>query len=358
MFDDTHYVPILKGRPAEYEALKEVDAKKGLLTPLIEITPIGWDFAEEKPTSSIDDHLINAEKRLEAAWGTERRTFIDLIWIDRAMRCAGDEHPLAFILRRGSDLDLRLVPVVTMDSDAPYRQAIKTGHRDLGACLRLRSSDLITPQVGANATALLTDLGLDMSDVDLIVDLKELNAREVDFNVLGALGVISQVPSPDAWRSFSVAGASFPENLSEMQPSTEKRFERAEWAIWNALRERDLPRSPTFADYTINHPEPPAGLDPRLMRISAQLRYTAETDWLVFKERNIRDYGSEQFVAICKRLIARDEFSGADFSWGDRYIFERGTGEDTRPGNPMMWRKVGTNHHLLKVLSQIASLDT
>lgn len=100
-----------------------------------------------------------------------------------------------------------------------------------------------------------------------------------------------------------------------MSPASEERFGRAEWAVWKALRQRSLARRPTFADYAIAHPEPSAEMDPRLMRISAQLRYTAGDEWLVFKERNIRDFGNEQFIRICERLATREEFRGSDFSW-------------------------------------------
>jgi hypothetical protein len=167
--------------------------------------------------------------------------------------------------------------------------------------------------------------------------------------------VIGAIDDPGSWRSLTLAGGSFPAALTDMKPSSTERYPRAEWAVWLAVRER-MQRRPTFGDYAIGNPDMGTEIDPRLMRISAQLRYTADTEWLVFKARNIRDYGSEQFIDICRDLAARPEFSGPHFSWGDAYIAARADRSDSRPGNPQMWRKVGTSHHLAKAVSQIAIL--
>jgi hypothetical protein len=111
---------------------------------------------------------------------------------------------------------------------------------------------------------------------------------------------------------------------------------------------------PTFGDYAIAHPLL-VEVDPRLMKMSAQLRYTTDTAWLVFKERNVRDYGFEQFKGICTALIARPEYKGAAFSWGDNAISEC-TLTSSGPGNATTWRRIGTNHHLTMVTDQISSV--
>ncbi|HEX8122478.1 MAG TPA: beta family protein [Solirubrobacteraceae bacterium] len=358
MFDDTHYVPILKSRAAEYDALEAEGRSTELLglTPLIELTPIPAQFIENQPVHSVDAHVLSVERNLLRAWGTERRVFVDMCWLSGKARTADGLHPMRFLLESGRAAELRIVPVVGLACDGEYREAARDGHNDQGACLRLLSADLVRADAEDAVGELLDQLGLARRDVDLVVDLKALNADAVDFNVIGALGILSQVPDVGSWRSFTLAAGAFPENLSEMSPASEQRFARAEWTVWQQLRGRQLDRRPTFADYAIAHPEPAAEMDPRLMRISAQLRYTCQDDWLIFKERNIRDHGNEQFIDICKKLVERPEYAGPDFSWGDKYIAERADGTDARPGNPRIWRKVGTSHHLAMVLSQIASL--
>jgi hypothetical protein len=90
MFDHKHYVPILKGREGEYAALQTLSPEvKSALTPLVEIPPIAWDFAEEKPTKSIDDHLEKVGEKLECSWQESRPFFLDLLWISETERMKG-----------------------------------------------------------------------------------------------------------------------------------------------------------------------------------------------------------------------------------------------------------------------------
>jgi hypothetical protein len=275
--------------------------------------------------------------------------------LDRSATTDEGRQPLAFLLGQANEQSLLVVPVLGLDRPDSYIESAKAGHAGHGVCLRLLSGELARPGVAAAIDAMVARLELLPSDVDILIDLRELNAESVDFNIIGALGVLMMVPRANEWRSVTLAGSTFPADLSGVSPSSEETFPRAEWTMWKALAARSgLPLLPTFGDYAIEHPDPRAGIDPRLLRISAQLRYTTEDAWLILKERNIRDFGSEQFIEICRRLVRRQEFRGADFSWGDSYIAERADGRDARPGNPRVWRKVGTNHHMATVIDQIA----
>ncbi len=109
-----------------------------------------------------------------------------------------------------------------------------------------------------------------------------------------------------------------------------------------------------FGDYAISHPVPKE-LDPRTMRMSASIRYTTESEWLVVKGRNVRQFGFDQYFALSKALVERPEFSGLSFSWGDQYIADCADGI-TGPGNATTWRKVGTNHHITLVTRELANL--
>lgn len=363
MFADDHYVPILKGRAAEFDALKEAPERERLgLTPLIEVVPVQWDYAEERPTKTLDAHLDGVVQKLANSWGHERRAFVDLGHLPADARDEGSAHPVRRVLRAGRLADggaLRLVPVLSLASDDDFRAAIRDEHDGAGAVLRVTSSDLAGSDAAASIAETLDALGLRPEDVDLLVDLGALKGDDDAFNLIAAVGVLAFVPDAEGWRTLTVAGSSFPDDLSGVSPSSEERFPRAEWTMWESLRGRgDVVRKPTFADYAIASPGLPPGIDPRFLRISAQLRYSTPEDWLVFKERNIRDHGSEQFIDICKRLVKRDEFRGAAFSWGDAYIAARADGSETTPGNPMMWRKVGTSHHIATVIDQIANLGT
>ena len=91
------------------------------------------------------------------------------------------------------------------------------------------------------------------------------------------------------------------------------------------------------------------------MRMSASIRYTTADHWLIVKGKNVRQYGFDQYFELCRTLVELPEYSGENFSWGDRFIMRcaRGSGG---PGNATTWRKVGTNHHLTLVAQQLATV--
>ena len=141
-----------------------------------------------------------------------------------------------------------------------------------------------------------------------------------------------------------------------LPPSEISEVPRHEWMVWRRLiGDQDLPRVPAFADYCIANPQP-SEVDPRIMRPSASIRYTAAERWLILKGRNLRDHGYAQFHQVCRDLTALPEYCGAAFSWGDCYITQCAANQ-AGTGNLTTWRKVGTSHHLAFVLGQLSSLD-
>jgi hypothetical protein len=62
----------------------------------------------------------------------------------------------------------------------------------------------------------------------------------------------------------------------------------------------------------------------------------------------------EQYQKLCQAVTSSSCYSGAEFSYGDKYIADCAAGEEST-GNLTTWRKVGTNHHLAKVVSDISS---
>ncbi|AQS55264.1 beta family protein [Novibacillus thermophilus] len=69
MFEKNHYVPILKWKKGEQGAIEELDPDiKNGLTPLIEVPPIDWDYENEQPKRTIDEHLEGLLTVLKELW--------------------------------------------------------------------------------------------------------------------------------------------------------------------------------------------------------------------------------------------------------------------------------------------------
>jgi hypothetical protein len=353
------YVPMLKGKEGEFAALEALKADvRPYLMPLIEIPGVPYDYANERPAKSLEDHVSGVAERLQRCW-RDAPLYVDLPWREDEEQLSGGRIALDAVLADCGRLGVKAVPVVSRTSSAKYLAAAGGYSKtvQLGVCIRLLVEDFeedIDPEVEVDR--LLAGLGgINVDSVDLIIDLEDLGA-DSGRAVLVARSVFSMTPKK-SFRRMVLAAASFPEDLSDVDAATVTKLPRREWDLWKTLQRRpnNLPRRDLiFGDYAITHPVPKE-LDPRTMRMSANIRYTTRDSWLVVKGRNVRQYGFDQYFELCKDLVGRPEYEGRDFSWGDEYI-EDCANEIAGPGNATTWRKVGTNHHLTLVTREIANL--
>ena len=357
MFRPKHYVPILKGREGEYGALSCLSPEaRDRMTPVLEPPPIPWDFEEERPAKSIDEHLQKVGQKIDRAWGPSRPFFLDCMWIAETERMSDGSHPVEYLFDSARSRGLAAIPVVGLLRGADYLDACARMIRQdgRGVCVRIQREDFTDfPDLAGEMRRLLDAIEVSPANADLLLDLRALtpDARRID--AAGALSLMAQIPNVDRWRTFTLAGTSFPENLIGLPPSDCSVVPRHEWGLWRSVLAAQPSRFPTFGDYAISHPEP-SEVDYRVMRPSASVRYTADGSWLVLKARNLRDHGYEQFHDVCRDLIDRAEYSGSHFSWGDKYIDDCAN-EIAGTGNLTTWRKVGTSHHLAFVLRGIAN---
>lgn len=354
------YVPMLKGKEGEFAALEVLtgDIKRQVI-PLIEIPGVPYDYANERPSKSLDEHVAGIPERLRRCWANEP-LYLHLPWFGAEERMQDGRVALEAVLAECANLGVRATPVVWRASSADYLAAAgrHLATSGTGACVRLLVEDFEEDiDLEAEVDRLLSGLGgSDPTSIDLVVDLEDLGP-EANRAVLVARSVFSMIPRKDLWRRMILAAASFPEDLSDVGAATTSTIPRREWELWKTLQRRPniLPRRDLiFGDYAIAHPVP-RELDPRIMQMSASIRYTTPGDWLVVKGRNVRQYGFDQYFELCKTLIGRPEYSGRDFSWADRYIDDCANGM-TGPGNATTWRKVGTNHHITLVTRELAKL--
>jgi hypothetical protein len=360
MFDHRHYVPILKGRQGEYGALETLSLTvKDGLTPLIEIPPIPLNFAQGVPSKSIDEHLAKVAITMKRSVGLGRSFFIDFLWIPESERMKDGTLPVEWIFRAAREQDLLPIPVLNLIKGTEpleaTREIVRQDQR--GLCLRMQREDFTEfPNLEEQMLATLEQVSVPVASADLLLDLRSIIApKQIDVD--SVIELVESIPRLRQWRSFTLTATSFPENLVGLPPSDSSIIGRAEWSLWLDLRRRrrELSRHPTFGDYAISHSES-SEVDPRIMSASASIRYTTDQSWLVLKGRSLRKNGFDQFFDVCRELVGRPEYSGRNFSWGDKYICDCADGMDG-PGNLTTWRKVGTSHHLVFAVRQLANLS-
>jgi hypothetical protein len=358
MFPLNDYVPILKGKDGEYGALSSMGPdEKEEITPLIEIPPIPWDHTNDVPEKTIDQHLMKVDRKLEKSCGTDQPFLLDLMWIGERERMADGSHPLAYLFDRVRLTGLNAIPVTGLVRADDYQGACRDIAKEdkRGVCLRILKDDFDEAEtLEATIAKLLGLLRVSPAETDLILDLGSLHKESENEHPTDAVSLIESLPLIKKWRSFTLAATGFPVDLMGLPPSEISTLRRLEWTLWSGLgRDRRIVRTPAFGDYAIAHPQPPE-VDPRLMRPSASIRYTTQDFWLILKGKNLRDHGYKQFHDVSKSLLRIPAYSGAEFSWGDRYIKDCAN-RTVSSGNLTTWRRVGTSHHIAFVTKQIAN---
>lgn len=276
MFDNVNYVPILRSKQAEFDALKQIrPADRGLSTPLIDVLPatLAGDIAQG---------LAKLASNICSSWNA-RSIFVDLgnvdLWNMGGMLHA---HPVTLLwdsINRGTSLfpgfRPTLIPVTGLMRHANYETAVRTVMRPAqsGVCLRLTREDVQRVSLRPEIDRFLARIGLTPTDVHLLVDYKLISEDSLP----NIAELCIRLPYLNKWRSFIIAAGSFPKDVSSngMKADGEHILPRLEWRLWRdqVVAVNNLPRHPSFGDYGTYHPiyiEPPRNITP-----SANIRYAS-----------------------------------------------------------------------------------
>jgi len=334
---------------------------KDKITPLIEVPEMGWDFENKVEAKTLDKHLAPFAERVHKKWGNGP-CFVDLQLLKAEARLSEGTHPVDFVFDELRHYRCASVPVTGPERDGDYQQAVRRAASQdrRGVCLRLRLEQAAKDDddVQRRVDGLLGSLAVQPDNTDFVLDLR----APKNFDPLAGFSrllqsIIARIPYLAEWRTFTMIGTSFPSTMGALDRGPQE-IVRREWLLYKHLAGalgKARRRLPTFGDYTITHPAVVL-LDMRKVRPAASLRYTVDDAWYIIKGRNVRDYGFEQYQDLCRVLISSGSFAGRMFSKGDAYIEDRANGKTKGPGNLMTWRQVGTNHHIVKVVEDIANL--
>src|SRR5262245_16739543 len=172
-----HYVPSLRWRQGEYQALLALkDSAKARTVPLITIPPIEYDFEAGKLKHTIHEHVEPFPKRYNAKWG-RRPAWIDINESLYTDTMKGGEHVVDYVFDSIRKFNTQAVPVLTIGSDTSIAtrvaKAILADKRGLG--LRARFEDIMRPTFTQSARELIKKISLTPFEVDLILDLGSPN---------------------------------------------------------------------------------------------------------------------------------------------------------------------------------------
>lgn len=364
MFDHNHYVPIIKWKRGERNALKHLDKDvKANMTPLLEIQPVPYDAIKEEFEKTLDQYLDGIGKKASECLLTNHPLFLDVstlynnVEFDPLTLLQGDIHPVQHIVKDFEAYDIPVIPVTGILRYDEFHEAIKSvvSEFERGVCLRITREELQDlEQLEEDLEAQLEFLSLSPSEVDIVLDyqfISGVKAKELTNQIVMCL---SQFPNLTTWRSLTLCGTSFPPTISQIPTKSNGSIVRKDWKVYKKLRRLNLPRVPAYGDYTITNPNFTI-FNPKTMKMAADIKYTVDGEFLIFRGKIISGNGFDQMQDLCKDVLANSKYRGKDFSHGDQYIFKCAQGT-AKNGNKETWVTVGVNHHLTQVVSDLSIL--
>ncbi|HIO99600.1 MULTISPECIES: beta family protein [Gammaproteobacteria] len=346
------YLPVLKWRQGEYQALMRLKTHvKDAVLPLIVVPPVEYDFEEERPKKTVQEHIEPFAKRYSAKWG-KRNSLIDLHESLEGATMDSGSLVVTHIFDSLRSASLNAVPVVKISHNNDHLSAIKSivSVDNKGVAIRVKMHHLMSPTLDGDIRKLVAYLGLNYQNVDLVIDLEVPQSFEPYAAFAKALSVaIKRISNIADFRSFSIVGTSL--ILSEIKKPGGEQV-RHEWFLYQQLlKELSGVRSPTFGDYTIETPEF-ISLDMRRLKPAGKIVYTTENTWLISKGSNFRE-NNEQMVGHCKTIIESGYYQGRDYSEGDKRIYDTFHGVEGT-GQLKTWKEVGVSHHITQVVDQLS----
>jgi hypothetical protein len=345
---------MLKGKRGEFGALEQVEAhRRPYITPFVDLSPTP---TKGRNQGNLAAHVQDQSQQIAKGLGVDWRVMVDVVLIEptgraTALRTIGDD-----LWERGG----AMVPVTGLHRTADYQTEVRrlSERNGLGACVRLGAPDVGQPDLGPRLTGLGAALGIEPKDIDLILDFGPILPTAEQLTFLSAYAALSMLPTPQAWRTVTLAASVFPVDLSLIDRIPgDALIPRTEWAVWQRIAAAGLPRLPYFGDYAISHPELQV-MTTDNPTVPISVRYTTADAFLVRKEGTTRKPRGG-YQALAQWLVKHPLYYSAGFSWGDATADDIAAGRTGgKFGNAETWRKIGTSHHLAVVADDMRALDT
>ena len=328
-----------------------------MTTILPEGAPVEFDFEEQKPKKTAEEHVEKLAKRYKEKWGG----LPSLVDIDDSLHLdhVKDGRTIPeFIFDELNSVKGHFSPVIQLDYDVSYVNAVRNSysHCSYGIGMRVTLSELADPMNHARIQQLLLNIGCAPSSTDLIVDFRKGAEYEPTDDVVFMLAaLLGGIPNISEFRSIYIVGTSLELDLVK-KPGAEQ--ERSDWLFYKALYsalKSDFPNL-GYGDYTIETPEF-SSLDMRMMKPAAKLVYSYEEKWVIYKGGSFRDDPS-QMKPLCSRLVKSPQgyFYGDKYSPGDKKIYDCSKG-NCGTGNLSTWKEAAVSHHLTLAVRQCANLN-
>ena len=349
------YVPALRWRMAEYQALMRLTANaKERVVPCITIPELEFDFDSWQPKKTIHEHVYPFVARYEKKWGN-RPAWIGVhpSIVDGKMNDGRDI--ITYVFDGLRKFGAKAVPLIQLDAK-PYFQNSVTAvikHDRQGVAIAVRLEDLMKKDAFARVVAMFRSLEVSEDEVDLIIDLGEPNFEPYDTFSIALIAALRRLGDLNRFRSFVLVATAIPESFKSVAKGQDE-LPRHDWLFFCTFLSK-LPsgmRRPNYGDYTIVHPNF-TPQDMRKIKAAGKLVYTTGKSWWVRKGGAFRG-NEEQMHDHCAALVKSGVFRGGNYSYGDDYI-DKCAIKKAPPSSLTRWKDVAINHHIMHVLDDLST---
>lgn len=358
------YAPILKWKRGEQSAIQALSsATRAKLFPIAELADRPYNWTQEVYSKSWAEHIDDVCAATAKCWGKETEFAVDQPILDEDAAGSEGQSPWSYLFTTLWGLGVNAIPVLSSRASKLEIDELKEVNAQYGRSRWVfrwvldDEPEAVSPAAVIDwLTSMLVRVEASAGVVDVIIDCAHVSGWSVADRGPVVAAWLDAVLQVVPWRRVFVAFGAFPENLAGIPPGV-REIERKDWALYQDVRQRLTHHSGFvgYADYAVSHVAA-FDEDPRLLRMSASIRYTHHDKWVVLKGRNVKDFGYGQYLDLCRLLVLQPVFLGASFSEGDSTYALMAAGGAKGPGNATHWRRDATNHHIHVVLSQVASL--
>jgi hypothetical protein len=346
-----HYVPVLKLKDAEKDALRQLKPEiRDAVIPLFEVVERKVD-PEKKEKPPLEEHLDKAFKKLRETVSYYAKFFLDL----REIEVEGS-NAIRDVYRRAVAFGHPFTPVtrITNGDEA----AIAIDHSRNGVAIRLSRSELVSDNGARVLERFMTRHKLSPSAVDLILDLGHVESM-VSYGVRAlAENCLSNVTVPAAWRSLIMTGCDFPKSMGEVDTNSHKLVDRSMWVAWRELVRMPVrERIPVFSDCGIQHSTGVEGVDLSVIKAAPSIRYALSDGWLLLKGCGSK-LPSEQYSNLAAELTVgalSEHFAGHKHCPGCDSM-RRAAEREPEANSRKEWRRFGTIHHITRTVENIRAV--
>lgn len=341
------YIPILRWKAGEKNCLENLSSDvSSQIVPFVEVSP---------PTVSPNDDEAAAEKKLTKLFSSfntswENKPFY-LYLSDSWYTDADSPEQISEIyedLFRGINHS-KAIPAFDITDEINISNTVALTASN-GVCLRVSGNSF--ELLSQSLSDYVEKSWITPQNTDLLIDLKYID-EDIYPKKAVLTTAISDIPNISDYRRIIIASCSFPKDVSNLRSDVVNEFKRHEVSIHKISLdlESKFGFNYVYADYgSMNLNE--TAFAPYMVP-NFKIKYSTADKYLVVKGLSLKKGGLElaNVMAGCRLLVDHPQFSGENFSYGDKIIATTANGTYTKSGNLTNWVGYSFNHHITLIVS-------